>query len=41
VLVTQAAIPHLRETKGWIVNLASIAGRSRADPAVYAATKAA
>jgi len=25
-LVTQAAIPLLRETKGWIVNLASIAG---------------
>ena len=26
VLVTQAAIPHLRKTKGWVVNLASIAG---------------
>src|SRR5215216_5708057 len=26
VLVTQAAIPHLRKSRGWIVNLASIAG---------------
>lgn len=25
-LVTQAALPHLRETKGYVVNLASIAG---------------
>jgi len=42
LLVTQAAIPHLRKTKGWIVNLASIAG-TRPVPIlpVYAATKAA
>ena len=42
ILVTQAAIPHLRKTRGWIVNLASIAG-TEAVPVlpVYAATKAA
>jgi NAD(P)-dependent dehydrogenase (short-subunit alcohol dehydrogenase family) len=42
VLVSQAAIPHLRETRGWIVNLASIAGTQpvRILP-IYAATKAA
>jgi NAD(P)-dependent dehydrogenase (short-subunit alcohol dehydrogenase family) len=42
LLVTRAAIPHLRETKGLIVNLASIAG-TVATPglAVYGATKAA
>ncbi len=42
VLVTQAAIPHLRKTTGWIVNLASIAG-TRPVPIlpIYAATKAA
>ena len=41
-LVTQAAIPHLRKTKGWIVNLASIAGTQPvAILPVYAATKAA
>jgi NAD(P)-dependent dehydrogenase (short-subunit alcohol dehydrogenase family) len=42
VLVSQAAIPHLRKTKGWIVNLASIAG-TQAVPIlpIYAATKAA
>ena len=42
VLVSQAAIPHLRETTGWIVNLASIAG-TQAVPTlpIYAATKAA
>jgi NAD(P)-dependent dehydrogenase (short-subunit alcohol dehydrogenase family) len=41
-LVSQAAIPHLRETRGWIVNLASIAGTQpvRILP-IYAATKAA
>ena len=41
-LVTQAAIPLLRETRGWIVNLASIAG-TLATPglATYGATKAA
>ena len=42
VLVTQAAIPHLRKTKGWIVNLASIAGTQPVPMLpVYAATKAA
>ena len=42
VLVTQAAIPHLRATKGWVVNLASIAG-TVAVPIlpIYAASKAA
>jgi|SRR5829696_1356135 NAD(P)-dependent dehydrogenase (short-subunit alcohol dehydrogenase family) len=41
-LVTQAAIPHLRETKGLIVNLASIAGTlPTAGLAAYGATKAA
>ncbi len=41
-LVTQAAIPHLRSTRGWIINLASIAG-TVAVPIlpIYAATKAA
>jgi NAD(P)-dependent dehydrogenase (short-subunit alcohol dehydrogenase family) len=42
ILVTQAALPHLRESKGWIVNLASIAGTQPvAILPVYAATKAA
>jgi NAD(P)-dependent dehydrogenase (short-subunit alcohol dehydrogenase family) len=42
VLVTQAAIPHLRERKGWIVNLASIAGTEPVPILpIYAATKAA
>ena len=41
-LVTRAAIPHLRETKGWIVNLASIAGTQPVPILpIYAATKAA
>jgi NAD(P)-dependent dehydrogenase (short-subunit alcohol dehydrogenase family) len=41
-LVTQAAIPLLRESRGWIVNLASIAGTIPAPGlAVYGATKAA
>jgi NAD(P)-dependent dehydrogenase (short-subunit alcohol dehydrogenase family) len=41
-LVTQAAIPHLRESKGWIVNLASIAGTEPVPILpIYAATKAA
>src|SRR5438445_11127335 len=41
-LVTQAAIPLLRETRGWIVNLASIAGTVPTPGlATYAATKAA
>ena len=42
VLVSQAAIPHLRETKGWIFNLASIAGTQPVPILpIYAATKAA
>ena len=42
VLVSQAAIPHLRKTTGWIVNLASIAGTQPVPILpIYAATKAA
>jgi NAD(P)-dependent dehydrogenase (short-subunit alcohol dehydrogenase family) len=42
MLVTQAAIPHLRKTKGWIVNLASIAGTQPVPILpIYAASKAA
>lgn len=42
VLVSQAAIPHLRRTRGWIVNLASIAGTQPVPILpIYAATKAA
>jgi NAD(P)-dependent dehydrogenase (short-subunit alcohol dehydrogenase family) len=42
VLVTQAAIPHLRRSGGWIVNLASIAGTQPVPILpIYAATKAA
>jgi NAD(P)-dependent dehydrogenase (short-subunit alcohol dehydrogenase family) len=42
VLVTQAAVPHLRATRGWIVNLASIAGTQPVPILpIYAATKAA
>ena len=42
VLVSQAAIPHLRRTRGWIVNLASIAGTQPVPTLpIYAATKAA
>ena len=42
LLVTQAAIPHLHRTRGWIVNLASIAGTQPVPILpVYAATKAA
>ena len=42
LLVTQAAIPHLRKTKGWVVNLASIAGTTAVPILpVYAASKAA
>lgn len=43
VLVTQAAIPHLRRAgSGWIVNLASIAGTTAVPVLpIYAATKAA
>jgi NAD(P)-dependent dehydrogenase (short-subunit alcohol dehydrogenase family) len=41
-LVTQAAIPLLRESRGWIVNLSSLAGTLPAPGlAVYGATKAA
>jgi NAD(P)-dependent dehydrogenase (short-subunit alcohol dehydrogenase family) len=41
-LVTQAAIPLLRDSKGWIVNLASIAGTLPTPGlAAYGATKAA
>ena len=41
-LVTEAAIPHLRQTKGLIVNLASIAGTMPTPGlAAYGATKAA
>jgi NAD(P)-dependent dehydrogenase (short-subunit alcohol dehydrogenase family) len=41
-LVTQAAIPMLRESRGWIVNLASIAGTMPTPGlSVYGATKAA
>jgi NAD(P)-dependent dehydrogenase (short-subunit alcohol dehydrogenase family) len=41
-LVTQAAIPLLRESRGWIVNLASIAGTLPTPGlAAYGATKAA
>ena len=41
-LVTQAAIPLLRESSGWIVNLASIAGTLPTPGlATYGATKAA
>jgi NAD(P)-dependent dehydrogenase (short-subunit alcohol dehydrogenase family) len=42
VLVTQAALPHLRKTSGWIVNLASIAGTTGVPILpIYAASKAA
>jgi len=41
-LVTQAAIPLLRESKGWVINLASIAGTTPTPGlTVYGATKAA
>jgi NAD(P)-dependent dehydrogenase (short-subunit alcohol dehydrogenase family) len=41
-LVTQAAIPLLRESRGWIVNLSSIAGTlPTPELATYGATKAA
>src|SRR5438132_489846 len=41
-LVTQAAIPLLRESRGWIVNLASLAGTMPTPGlAAYGATKAA
>jgi NAD(P)-dependent dehydrogenase (short-subunit alcohol dehydrogenase family) len=41
-LVTQAAVPLLRESRGWVVNLASIAGTLPTPGlATYGATKAA
>jgi len=41
-IITQAAIPHLRETRGLIVNIASIAGTIPTPGlAMYGATKAA
>ena len=42
LLVSREAIPHLRQSRGWIVNVASIAGTT-ATPGltVYGATKAA
>jgi ketoreductase len=42
ILVTRAALPHLRQSRGLIVNVASIAGtKPVATLPVYAATKAA
>ena len=42
LLVTREAIPHLKRTRGWIVNLASIAGTAPTPGlTVYGATKAA
>jgi NAD(P)-dependent dehydrogenase (short-subunit alcohol dehydrogenase family) len=42
LLVSREAIPHLKKTKGWIVNLASIAGTTPTPGlTVYGATKAA
>jgi NAD(P)-dependent dehydrogenase (short-subunit alcohol dehydrogenase family) len=42
LLVTREAIPHLKRSRGWIVNLASIAGTAPAPGlTVYGATKAA
>jgi NAD(P)-dependent dehydrogenase (short-subunit alcohol dehydrogenase family) len=42
LLVTRESIPLLKETKGWVVNLASIAGTTPTPGlAVYGATKAA
>lgn len=42
LLVTREAIPHLKRTRGWVVNLASIAGTEPTPGlTVYGATKAA
>ncbi|MFL5962837.1 MAG: SDR family oxidoreductase [Gaiellaceae bacterium] len=42
LLVTREAIPLLKETKGWVINLASIAGTTPSPGlTVYGATKAA
>jgi NAD(P)-dependent dehydrogenase (short-subunit alcohol dehydrogenase family) len=42
LIVTREAIPHLKATKGWVINLASIAGTSPTPGlTVYGATKAA
>jgi 3-oxoacyl-[acyl-carrier protein] reductase len=42
LLITREAIPHLKKSRGWVINLASIAG-TEATPGltVYGATKAA
>jgi NAD(P)-dependent dehydrogenase (short-subunit alcohol dehydrogenase family) len=42
LLVSREAIPHLRESRGWVVNIASIAGTAPTPGlTVYGATKAA
>ena len=42
LLVSREALPHLKKTKGWVVNLASIAGTTPTPGlTVYGATKAA
>ncbi len=42
IAVTKYALPHLRQSRGWVVNLASIAGTEPVGALqVYAATKAA
>jgi NAD(P)-dependent dehydrogenase (short-subunit alcohol dehydrogenase family) len=42
LLVTREAIPHLKQSRGWVVNLASIAGTEPTPGlTVYGATKAA
>src|SRR5207244_8776306 len=42
LLVSRESIPHLRRTRGWVVNLASIAGTTPTPGlVVYGATKAA
>lgn len=42
LIVSREAIPHLKKTKGWVVNLASIAGTTPTPGlTVYGATKAA
>jgi NADP-dependent 3-hydroxy acid dehydrogenase YdfG len=42
LLVSREAIPHLRRSRGWVVNVASIAGTNPTPGlTVYGATKAA